>query len=862
MIVRALLNGAMQSALDCHRRRNAWRDSGKPQPKSFDETAERRERLQRAYRSRARDEATKYHDKLYLDILQDGCNWHMLQPRHAQMRVPTGVGKSHAARQAVAQQVQAVTQGYVTQAKARGLPHRVLFLVPTHSLGEEARLRLPDGIKTALWQGREATHPVTEEPLCLNLPAVEAAIAVGAEVDRAACRMKREEGLILCPFYQQCGYQRQKYTAKQADVIFAAHEYLTQSAPEEITKNVGLVVVDEAFWQRALTFTELAVDGLAAELGAFPVRDQKTGAIDEQGTALLADLLAKLQRALQATPPGEYLTKAALLTEGFTASNTTFTPASDGFLDFNLQSVATARDLEWRRRVDAPLWPGAPEDALTACKEQYAFLAQLPRRAAMWHAVQELLESDAEASGRLRVQMKTKASGSVRMLHINGRREVSKGLADLPIVVLDATLSPEINKHFLPRAEVAVDLKQVAAPHETVTQVIGLPVGKSALIQLDQGKRRPEEEERVARKRERIVNVAKWRAAGRRVAVITYMGAEQAFIDAGFDTGHFGAIEGIDRWCDVDVLFVVGRPLANGRDLERMAAALTGRPVKLVQHPDLRPGGKPQTSVLQDRPVQLKNGAALTLKCRVFGVPEIDLIRAAITESALIQAVGRARGVNRTEGNAVELFMISHDTATALAIDNVIDFAELEPGAVEEMFQRGMVPQWGADAARLHPDLWPTTQAAKKAYQRAGLDLEHISAGLRGEKRARWGTCSYKYLYKAMSPTSALIQFKPAGNGQRARLVLVDPAKVSDARAQLEATFGKLVSFRMLAGSLWPARSRAGKRRLADIALSPDRNKAWPARKPYVLSPNPRHHETIFARSEHPEPQRRAHGGP
>ena len=168
-------------------------------------------------------------------------------------------------------------------------------------------------------------------------------------------------------------------------MIFAAHEYLTQSAPQEITKNVGIVVIDESFWQRALTFTELAVDGLAAEFDAFPVRDQKTGEIDEQGTALLADLLARLRRALQATPRGEYLTKATLLAEGLTTGDSAHTEASGGMsggIDFNQRKsdAAAARDLEWRRKVDLPLWPGAAEDHLKACREQYAFLAQLPRR--------------------------------------------------------------------------------------------------------------------------------------------------------------------------------------------------------------------------------------------------------------------------------------------------------------------------------------------------------------------------------------------------------------------------------------------------------------------------------------------------
>ena len=103
-----------------------------------------------------------------------------------------------------------------------------------------------------------------------------------------------------------------------------------------------------------------------------------------------------------------------------------------------------------------------------------------------------------------------------------------------------------------------------------------------------------------------------------------------------------------------------------------------------------------------------------------------------------------------------------------------------------------------------------------------------------------------------MSPTSALITFKPAGNGQRARLVLIDPAKVRDARPRLEAAFGALALFKVIAGSLWRPLSRAGKRRLADIVRNPDRTKVWLPRKPYVLSSNPKHRETIFARSEHP----------
>jgi hypothetical protein len=86
---------------------------------------------------------------------------------------------------------------------------------------------------------------------CLNLAAVEAAEAIGADVEQAACRKgRRGADPILCQFYETCGYQRQRQKAKHADIVFAAHQYL--SVPQEVlTKKVGVVVIDESFWRPA-----------------------------------------------------------------------------------------------------------------------------------------------------------------------------------------------------------------------------------------------------------------------------------------------------------------------------------------------------------------------------------------------------------------------------------------------------------------------------------------------------------------------------------------------------------------------------------------------------------------------------------
>jgi len=52
-------------------------------------------------------------------------------------------------------------------------------------------------------------------------------------------------------------------------------------------------------------------------------------------------------------------------------------------------------------------------------------------------------------------------------------------------------------------------------------------------------------------------------AAGRRCVVITNKGLTPLFDGAGenIEVAHFNAIEGIDRWRDVDVLITIGRPL-------------------------------------------------------------------------------------------------------------------------------------------------------------------------------------------------------------------------------------------------------------------------------------------------------------
>jgi putative DNA primase/helicase len=717
-----------------------------------------------------------------------------IEPNHSAVRITTGAGKSVATRGGIAD--------YVPEAKKRGIPHRAVVFVPTHKLGEEARKRFPAGITTALLQSRKANDLTTGEPLCQNLAAVKAAEAIGANVEKTACREKRRGAdPIVCPFYATCAYQRQKEAAKQADIVFAAHQYLF-APPDVLTEGAGVVVIDESFWQSGLSHAKLAVDGLDAELQAFPVRDNGKDR-NSDGTAHLADLIRRLKSAVKASPVGEYLTKAALLGAGLLPRE----KYEDG------GSGATAAKLEWRRKVDVDLSPGAGEEKQKARAKEFGFLAQIPKRAAMWQAVEELLSGPNDATGRLRTEIKTTADGSVLYLKLNGRRDIHERIAELPIIALDATADIDIVKRFFPRIKLALDL-DVQAPHERVTQVVGLPVGKASLAQLEPGKRRPEEEQRVANKRNRLLEVVRRLAAGRRCVVITNKELTPLFVGAGdnIDVAHFNAIEGIDRWRDVDVLITVGRPLPAPNAVENMAAALTGKPVSLPEHqPEPPKRGRPEQMILQNRAIRLKSGGEVALPCRVFELPEAEQIRQAITEAAIVQAVGRARGVNRSAAKPVEVYMVLHDTTVPIAADSVVEFDKLEPTNIDIMIERGLVPAWSADAVKLYPDLWKTSQAARKEYSRAGLNVERIHAKCVTSPYKADGvkcvTCPYKDIFiRGCHTLHFLLRYQPKGRRQQPRVALVGQARLAGARAQLDAALGQLALFEIVTGEAGEAK--------------------------------------------------------
>ena len=236
----------------------------------------------------------------------------LVAPEHAGLAVEVAAGKTTITCAAL--------PGFTADAKARRLPDRVLFLVPTHKLGGEILGILEaQGLVAAAWRGRAATNPDTGQPMCANLDAVGDAIAVMQDVERTVCG---KPGGPRCPFFDECPYQHQKAAAGLADVVVAAHETMLGQLPSAIGEGFAVVIADEGWWQDGLERARpLAAETLRAGEDAHPVpRLDDPDRRDDEATEQLHALRRKMAAAVEASPDG-YLAREALLAAGLTAAD-------------------------------------------------------------------------------------------------------------------------------------------------------------------------------------------------------------------------------------------------------------------------------------------------------------------------------------------------------------------------------------------------------------------------------------------------------------------------------------------------------------------------------------------------------------
>ena len=647
-------------------------------------------------------------------------------------RITTGIGKTRIAAKMISDSV-----------NSGELPNNpwVMF-VPTHRLGDEiVEMFAGHGVRAKVWRGRAATAPGnSDRTMCSNLDAVKLAVKGGLPVSETCCRSEKKGKKKQCPFFSVCEYQKQKNA--KPDVWIAAHEALFHDN-ESFGEPAG-VIIDESFWQDGLRLPSwgIAIPNIRHDL--IPPAGKEDAAADLHAMRnTLADVLES-----QADGPLEYKNVALSLGE-----------------------CTEAIKLEWELLPKGGLEPGASKYELQKFKEQLPRIQFGRRMIAVWRAVRNMLDRiDVKVSGHVYLE-----NGEVKIRGVSTIRERWR----VPTMLVDATL-PDISilQAYYPQVEIKGDW-MVDMPHVQVRQFINGPVTKKRLMKTETDRNR-----RAIRRH----IIKRYLETGRQKAVVICQEAYQTWL-IGSDlpdnihVEHFNAIAGLDGYKDVRLLISIGRTLPGPEAVESMTAALTGKePVRVMGQDNGRRWYVPQMrgASLYDAGKGKLVGKAV--QCDVHPDPLCEAIRFQICEAEIIQAIGRARGVNRTPETPLDIDILA----------NVVLPVELrdikiwrEASMLYESLLAGVLLTNRADMVKCFPELWPNDIAARRALE-GGLDglgggLDHSS--IKGDV----------FIGERASPL--VVEYQPEGSGQKKRQAYFDPTVVPDPRTWLEERLGPLAHF-------------------------------------------------------------------
>ncbi|MFC3086290.1 bifunctional DNA primase/polymerase [Tabrizicola soli] len=644
------------------------------------------------------------------------------------IRATVGLGKS------------AVSRNHLLALQARlrdaGLPHRIVVFVQSLALADEAAVGWAvQGVRVAVHRGYEATMPDLGPPMCRDLDMVRLAVRSGLPVFPNAC-MRR--GGARCHNFEICNKQANLRDIEAADIVVAAYDSLFTGLSIDAEK-FAVIVIDEGCWERAAKEVRIGLGEITQPdaTGEPRFADQQE---EERAWEELFTVRNKVARAITAGGPG---------------------PVARRHLDaigLTPECCERAADLEVRLRVDPGLRPGLPQAARRRATDLSREANRSLRREVLFRAVESLLRTVEDQDGRIQVLPPDPVTGGVTV-RVTGVHQIDPSLSGLPILHLDATLRTELAETVLP----VLEMTSIAAtaPHMTVTAVCG-SFGKATLV--EDPKASSEENLRRRNRLQECVDHVRWQAARvapGRVLVVTYKQIEAAFAGIlGVETGHFKAIAGLDVYKGVALLIVIGRPLPGDDDLGQLTSMYFGH---------VPTGGYHRVR----RGLLMRDGSRRTIAALEHEDPNAELLRAAVCDDEAIQAIGRGRGVNRTEANPLEVQVLA-DVALPIVYDRVVAWDSCVADEVQRMLLAGVAVDSPADAAVLHPGLYETVAEADHAFRRAGFNRQNPIGDT----------------YREMAVKSA--RYRRGGRGRSWQSCWWISGTAEEARLRLEGALGSL----------------------------------------------------------------------
>lgn len=666
------------------------------------------------------------------------------------IRATLGLGKSQAALEAIVDAI--------------GAEHRIVYSAPTHDLAAELAARAEAiaskrgrAVTVRVWHGRERANPnAPTETMCSDLEAAELAQRARLDVSKTVC-----DG---CQHRAACAYLAQREAA--ADLWIVPHALLFAGLPAAM-KGAAMLVIDEDFALAGITGTDgtPALVRFASLVAAVTAGNGKPEASADLN-ATLGPIRRRLLDTLADHPApndGEPLQRAALVAAGLT-----------------VEAADDARKAEGRRRRDVDAITAAPRaDLMRELRAIMGTNVAAALAAALWRHIADLLADDgATASGR--VDVVTLDAGE-RAFRLYGLEKMGDGWRDLPTLHLDATAEMDLIRRRVPHAELAANV-EAAEPNVTVHQIVGKTFGKTAL-----------EHGKTADDARRFVMATAGEAGGNWLAVASKGAAGQwrETLPPYVGVAHWGGLRGLDKFNDVRGVICVGRWGVTPNDVGRMAAILTGRAVPRVE------GWYPVEALT----LTANDGSARTVDVDRHPDPTAEAVRRSLVEAELLQAIGRGRGVQRTAGNPLVVYVLGN-VPLPVPLASISDWHPLDP-------DRAMLADTGA---------W-----LESSGDAADLTGESRKAIKSRRERARMAPCPYKNLLYGRGANLpeglAAATYQRRGPGRGEQRMVYDPRRLPDPQAWLEASLGALVHFE---GDGLAAISTGSAAGLAKVATSSD----------------------------------------
>ena len=567
-------------------------------------------------------------------------------------RVEAGIGKTRIASEKVAEQAR------------RG--RRIAYVVQRLKLADEAAVQFAaHGVTAEAYRGYDQDDPLAlGHKMCRNLPAYQAALALGVSIRSAVCERRIDGEVIRCPFANVCGRERQREARPQVWIVTAAMLFLPRPAfvfdgPD--AGNAGgtpldAVVIDERFHDHAIG--EPQVVDVAALLNS------KIEACDDEEADFLTGLRHRLHAAVKANGDGT-LSRAVLGREDH---------------QILIHAALRASQLEQRRVSPKVLRPDMPEPELKTVAHRHAAQNQLARDAgALWEQIALFLAFDQPQSGRIMVAGSKVTVTPLRWVHPSWRA---------PTLVLDATAPPsavlsttlfgdEVTGWLAAPVEV-IEISARWPNHVRVRQIKGAPASMGKVGLVSWAGEKPNNVRDILQ----FIRLRAASVAPAMIGVVTFKGLLEKICDqlpSNVITLYFGALSGTNIMENVCGLIVIGRPAAQRDAIEAAASVFADRQID---------GGDGHRFPLSPGGIRLAAGGVVETVAERHPDPMAEAMRCQVTEDDLLQAAGRLRPHRRTEPCWMDLLF---DVPLPIIVHDVVQWNDVKPGAEGDMAAEGVI---------------------------------------------------------------------------------------------------------------------------------------------------------------------------